>query len=156
MFQRNSMKLDSKLVEIKGKLKALSGRLIEKFDEIHQVGVPSQAEKIVIWTPLGDRYNLSFTYMTSEAKEIEGYYPHLSALDSDLENLMKGVDFSDCEYLQELSRLIDLAVAEWLRDSIGNSAFATVGLHKVLAINNACTYFDLKTLEVLEDEEMWV
>jgi len=149
------MNLDSKVIEIKSKLASLSGRLLEKLNDIFQAGIPNEADKIVIWIPLGHRYNLSFTYMTNDANETEGYYSQLSALDYDLEHLIKDVDFADCEYLNKLSKLVDLAVAEWLKAAIEKSDFSVVGLHKVMAINNACAYFDLNSLELLEEEDMW-
>ena len=152
----NWMEIESALKEIRMVLKSHITELTAAFESIYKMGIPDEADKIVIWIPLGSRYNLSFTYMTNDANEI--YKPgmdfgELSVLDQLLEDLID--NYMDSEFYKDISRATDIEVASWLYTALESSSFKGVSLHKAMAINNVCAYFDLKTLTLIDDSDMW-
>lgn len=144
---------EGELKKVSAKLERLSSELIKNLDVIFEKGIPKGSDKIVIWIPLGHRYNLTFTYMKNDASEIDGDYSDLSVLDKELGKLIDTMD--DLDDFQQLTREVDVLVASWLKRGLEGSNFSQVKLQKVMAINNVCAYFDLNTLNLLEDDEIW-
>ena len=152
------MKISSKdeLNRIGDLLHSLTIELTSKLNLIYNKGIPEEATKIVIWIPVDARYNLNFSYMDDEASEVATDYPEFSFFDPYLESLINRefMDSLDIEYNQ-FSKQVDLLVAKWLQLALEQSKFKDVKLHKVMAINNVCVYFDLNSLKLLSDKEMW-
>jgi len=141
--------------KIQIKLELIFDHLVSGLNAIYKKGIPSNADKLVIWIPLGSRYNLSFTYMKNNACDIQGDYSELSACDHVLEKLLGNIDLFDLDFQNELSLEADELVAKWLKLGLESSLFRDVNLPKIMAINNVCAYFDLETIELIEDEDMW-
>jgi len=139
--------------KIDGKLEAISLSLIEGLNKIHKESIPNDAEKIVIWIPLGERYNLNFTFMTNDGNEIGDVPDHLRTMDSVLESILD--DYLDRDEINLISKIADKSVAKWLKYGLESSNFKNINLQKVMAINNVCAYFDLNSLELLSDNDMW-
>ena len=148
--------MEKVIQQIEVTLESLLKPLVNELNQIYKFGIPAESKKIVIWIPLGTRYNLNFTYMDDTANEVGDSYPQLSSLDHKLENLLKEADTTDCNALKKISYQTDDMVAAWLKKALDKSDFANINLHKVMAINNVCAYFDLETLELLDEDEMWI
>ncbi|KKD60397.1 hypothetical protein RN22_11025 [Grimontia sp. AD028] len=147
------MEYSTAINSVRRKLDSELDNLVSVLNSIFEHGVPETADKIVIWIPLGHRYSLNFSYMTNDANETDHEFPQTKVLNPLLDDILS--DYTDSEHLDEISKLTDLEVAAWLRKGLQSSSFRDVELHKVMAINNVCAYFDLATLEYLEDDEMW-
>lgn len=144
------------LASVEQQLAGLSHELVTNLNSIYQSGVPALADKIVFWIPLGERYNLTCCFMTNDADEVGNTPNCFKRLNLALERLLSSyTEKYDSEAFNELSARTDDIFAKWLQSGLEKSKFNTVSLYKVMAINNVCAYFDLTTLQLLDDEDMW-
>lgn len=144
---------ENQLKEVNNTLNKLSNTLIDCLEAIYKKGIPKESDKIVIWIPHGHRYNLDFTYMTNEGSELEGDFSELSTLDATLNSLVQPMD--NINDLKLFTNQVDVLMAGWLKKGLEKSSFNQVNLQKLMGINNVMAFYDLNTLKLLNENEVW-
>ena len=130
-------------------LDEMSDLLVQALTEFHAAGVPDGAAYFVVWVPLASPSSLKLTSMSTDAEVLGPDGPQPDAINQRLEALIDGLpEGSDPHALHQ-------SVAAWLQRCVRRSSIGTAPVRRFFAINNACAFFDLETLERLRDDELW-
>jgi|GEM_PF-1698921 len=129
--------------------------LINYFSSARELGIPSNADKIVLWVPCDNSFNIQFNYMDKRACETGPQPESHNSLQQDITPLLEQADESLGHIYPRFRKEVDERVARWFSDALKASGFADKPAHKVMAIDQLCAYMDLDNFEWLTDEAMW-